>query len=107
EQVGDVLALLRGTYQTADGVEAHIVPGEGADVQVWILGSSGGESAQVAGANGLRFAAHYHVHPARGLGAADGHRAGFEPSGDLAQPYVRVSADVVVADNEATARELA
>ena len=107
EQVDDVLALLRGTYRTADGVEAHVVPGEGADVQVWILGSSGGESAQVAGANGLRFAANYHVSPATVLEAADGYRAAFEPSADLDRPYVSVSADVVVADNEATARELA
>ena len=107
EQVGDVLALLRGTYRTEDGVEAHIVPGEGADLQVWILGSSGGESAEVAGANGLRFAANYHVSPATVLEAADGYRAAFTASDDLAQPYVSVSADVVVADNEATARELA
>jgi alkanesulfonate monooxygenase SsuD/methylene tetrahydromethanopterin reductase-like flavin-dependent oxidoreductase (luciferase family) len=107
EQVNDVLALLRGTYRNADGVEAHIVPGEGADVQVWILGSSGGESARVGGANGLRFAANYHVSPATVLEAAEGYRAAFEPSDDLAKPYVSVSADVVVADNEATARELA
>jgi alkanesulfonate monooxygenase SsuD/methylene tetrahydromethanopterin reductase-like flavin-dependent oxidoreductase (luciferase family) len=107
EQVNDVLALLRGTYRNADRVEAHIVPGEGADVQVWILGSSGGESAQVAGANGLRFAANYHVSPATVLEAADGYREAFQPSDDLAQPYVSASADVVVADTEATARELA
>src|ERR1700760_1363655 len=60
EQVGDGLALLGGTYRTEDGVEAHIVPGEGADLQVWILGSSGGGGAEGAGANGLRFAANYH-----------------------------------------------
>jgi alkanesulfonate monooxygenase SsuD/methylene tetrahydromethanopterin reductase-like flavin-dependent oxidoreductase (luciferase family) len=107
EQINDVLALLRGTYRSADGVEAHIVPGEGADLQVWILGSSGGESAQVAGANGLRFAANYHVSPATVLEAADGYREAFQPSGDLDRPYVSVSADVVVADTEATARELA
>ena len=103
----DVLALLRGTYRSADGAEAHVIPGEGADVQVWILGSSGGESAQVAGANGLRFAANYHVSPATVLEAADGYRAAFRPSADLDRPYVSVSADVVVADDEATARELA
>jgi alkanesulfonate monooxygenase SsuD/methylene tetrahydromethanopterin reductase-like flavin-dependent oxidoreductase (luciferase family) len=107
EQVGDVLALLRGTYRTGDGVEAHVVPGEGAGLQVWILGSSGGESAQVAGDNGLRFAANYHVSPATVLEAAQGYRAAFVPSDDLAEPYVSVSADVVVADNEATAKELA
>jgi alkanesulfonate monooxygenase SsuD/methylene tetrahydromethanopterin reductase-like flavin-dependent oxidoreductase (luciferase family) len=107
EQVGDVLALLRGTYVTEDGIEGHVVPGEGADLQVWILGSSGGESARVAGANGLRFAANYHVSPATVLEAADGYRAEFVPSADLDRPYVSVSADVVVADDEAAARELA
>ena len=107
EQVGDVLALLRGTYATEDGVEAHVVPGEGADLQVWILGSSGGESARVAGHNGLRFAANYHVSPATVLEAADGYRAQFRPSAELERPYVSVSADVVVAADEATARELA
>ena len=45
EQVDDILALLpalpfRGRARSAR------VPGEGADVQVWILGSSGGESAE-------------------------------------------------------------
>jgi alkanesulfonate monooxygenase SsuD/methylene tetrahydromethanopterin reductase-like flavin-dependent oxidoreductase (luciferase family) len=107
EQVDDILALLRGSYRSADGVEAHVIPGEGADVQVWILGSSGGQSAQVAGANGLRFAANYHVSPATVLEAAEGYRAAFRPSADLDRPYVSVSADVVVADDEATARELA
>src|SRR5262249_54952561 len=63
EQVGDILALLRGEYRSPDGLEARAVPGENAGVQVWITGSSGGESAQVAGANGLRFAANYHVAP--------------------------------------------
>jgi alkanesulfonate monooxygenase SsuD/methylene tetrahydromethanopterin reductase-like flavin-dependent oxidoreductase (luciferase family) len=107
EQIGDVLALLNGTYRTEDGVEAHVIPGEGADVQVWILGSSGGESAEVAGARGLRFGANYHVAPATVLEAAEGYRAAFQPSADLDRPYVSVSADVVVAEDEAVARELA
>ncbi|MFF5563059.1 LLM class flavin-dependent oxidoreductase [Streptomyces sp. NPDC012623] len=107
EQIDDILALLRGTYRSADGVEAHVVPGEGADVQVWILGSSGGQSADVAGRNGLRFAANYHVSPATVLEAAEGYRAAFKPSVVLDEPYVSVSADVVVAEDDETARELA
>jgi alkanesulfonate monooxygenase SsuD/methylene tetrahydromethanopterin reductase-like flavin-dependent oxidoreductase (luciferase family) len=106
EQINDILALLRGTY-SADGVPARAVPGEGAQVQVWILGSSGGQSADVAGRNGLRFAANYHISPASVLEAAEGYRAAFHPSAELDRPYVSVSADVVVAENEATARELA
>ncbi|MFJ4477812.1 LLM class flavin-dependent oxidoreductase [Streptomyces xanthochromogenes] len=107
EQIDDVLALLAGTYRSEDGIEAHVVPGEGADVQVWILGSSGGESAEAAGRNGLRFAANYHVSPGTVLEAAEGYRAAFRPSDALAEPYVTVSADVVVAEDEETARELA
>ncbi len=106
EQVDDVLALIADRY-SADGQEARVVPGGGADLQVWILGSSAGESAVVAGRRGLRFAANYHVAPATVLEAADGYRAAFRPSAELDRPYVAVSADVVVADDEATARELA
>ncbi|MFE2163780.1 LLM class flavin-dependent oxidoreductase [Streptomyces sp. NPDC059447] len=107
EQIDDVLALLRGEYRSPEGVEAHAVPGEGADVQVWILGSSGGVSAETAGRNGLRFAANYHVSPASVLEAADAYRAAFKPSADLDRPYLTVSADVVVAEDDGTARELA
>ncbi|WP_063731421.1 MsnO8 family LLM class oxidoreductase [Streptomyces sp. RTd22] len=107
EQIDDILALLRGEFRSAEGVEAHVVPGEGADVQVWILGSSGGQSAQVAGRHGLPFAANYHVSPATVLEAAEGYRAAFQPSDVLDKPYVSVSADVVVAEDDAAARELA
>jgi alkanesulfonate monooxygenase SsuD/methylene tetrahydromethanopterin reductase-like flavin-dependent oxidoreductase (luciferase family) len=107
EQVNDVLALIAGTYSSPEGARAHIVPGEGAALQIWILGSSGGESAEVAGDKGLRFAANYHVSPATVLEAAEGYRAAFRPSAELDRPYLSVSADVVVADTEAAARELA
>ena len=107
EQVGDVLALIAGTYRSADGEEAHVVPGEGAELQVWVLGSSGGESAEVAGQRGLRFAANYHVSPATVLEAVEGYRAAFSDAGELDRPYVSVSADVVVAATQERARELA
>ncbi|GAA1669843.1 LLM class flavin-dependent oxidoreductase [Nonomuraea maheshkhaliensis] len=100
-QIDDVLAFLAGAH------EAHAVPGEGADVEVWILGSGGGQSAQVAGERGLPFAAGYHVSPSSVLEAVEAYREAFKPSDDLAEPYVIVSADVVVAETEARARELA
>ncbi|MFE2293184.1 LLM class flavin-dependent oxidoreductase [Streptomyces sp. NPDC059452] len=107
EQVADILALLAGTYALDTGFETHVVPGEGAELQVWILGSSAGVSAQAAGANGLRFAANYHVSPGTVLEAVEGYRQAFRPSAELDRPHVSVSADVVVADDEGTARELA
>ena len=107
EQIDDVLALLAGTYRSAQGAEAHVVPGEGAAIDVWVLGSSGGESAEVAGARGLPFAANYHVSPSSVLEAVEAYRASFRPSRRLDRPYVVVSADVVVGDTDDAARELA
>lgn len=107
EQIDDVLALLAGTYRSADGLDAHASPGEGAEVEIWILGASGGSSAEVAGERGLRFAASYHHSPSTVLDAVDAYRAAFRPSADLAEPYISVSADVVVADDDQTAATLA
>jgi len=107
DQVDDVLALLAGTYHGSDGTEAHVVPGEGADVEVWVMGSSGGASAEVAGARGLPFASNYHIAPSEVLEAVDAYRAAFRPSQRLDRPHVAVSADVVVAPTDDEARELA
>ncbi|WP_248962860.1 LLM class flavin-dependent oxidoreductase [Sphaerisporangium perillae] len=107
EQVDDIQALLAGAYRSADGFQAHAQPGEGAEVELWILGSSGGQSAQVAGERGLPFAANYHVSPATVLEAVEGYRDAFKPSATLAAPHVMVSADVVVAATDEEARRIA
>jgi luciferase family oxidoreductase group 1 len=105
--VDEIAGLIAGTYRTPDGLEAHVVPGEGADLALWILGSSGGQSAQVAGERGLPFAANYHVAPSAVLAAVAAYRDAFKPSKVLAEPYVVVSADVVVAPTDELARRLA
>ncbi|GAB2881927.1 LLM class flavin-dependent oxidoreductase [Streptomyces mayteni] len=107
EQVDDIRALIGGAYRSPEGLSAHAVPGEGADLQLWILGSSAGESARVAGERGQRFAANYHVSPGTVLETVAAYRAAFRPSAELDRPHVMVSADVVVAPDDATARELA
>lgn len=104
EQVDEVLALLDGTFVSPEGVVLHAVPGEGAQVQVWVFGSSAGESAELAGRLGLPFAAAYHVSPGTALDAVAAYRDAFRPSAQLAEPYVVVSADVVVAADDATAQ---
>ena len=105
--VDDVLDLIAGRYRSSDGVEVHAVPGEGAAVEPWVLGSSGADSAVVAGERGLRFAANYHVSPGTVLDAVEAYRAAFRPSPELDRPYVMVSADVVVGPDDATAERLA
>ncbi|MDJ0413343.1 LLM class flavin-dependent oxidoreductase [Rhodococcus opacus] len=107
QQVDDILALLDGTYRTPDGIELHASPGEGADVEVWVFGSSAGPSAELAGGLGLPFGANYHVSPSTTLEAVEAYRAAFRPSSQLQKPYVVVSADAVVAEDDATAKELA
>ncbi|MEU4163067.1 LLM class flavin-dependent oxidoreductase [Actinoplanes sp. NPDC026670] len=102
-----IFALLAGPVADDEGNEVTATPGAGADLQVWLLGSSGGESARTAGARGLPFAANYHVAPAKVLEAVEAYRESFVPSAALAEPYVMVSADVLVAEDDATAQHLA
>jgi luciferase family oxidoreductase group 1 len=105
--VDDVLDLIGGRYRSSEGIALHAVPGEGAAVEPWVLGSSGADSAVVAGERGLRFAANYHVSPGTVLDAVQAYRTAFRPSAQLDRPYVMVSADVVVGPDDDAARRLA
>ncbi|BCJ46450.1 putative monooxygenase (luciferase-like) [Actinoplanes ianthinogenes] len=100
EILDQIQALLAGPYSDGKGNEVTAVPGAGADLQVWLLGSSGGESARTAGARGLPFVANYHVAPAKVLDAVEAYRA-------AGGTHLMVSADVVVAEDDETARRLA
>ena len=101
-----VLGLAAGTYRDAHGQAYVSPPVAGADLELWVLASSGGESARVAGALGLPLAANYHVSPATVLATVRAYREAFRP-GVLDEPYVVVSADVLAADTRARARALA
>jgi alkanesulfonate monooxygenase SsuD/methylene tetrahydromethanopterin reductase-like flavin-dependent oxidoreductase (luciferase family) len=107
EQIDEVLALLAGTFTSSYGLPARAVTAETADLQLWILGAFGGESAAVAGSRGLRFVAGYHHSPSTVIDAVEAYRAAFVPSDDVPEPYVAVSADVVVGETDEEARVLA
>ncbi|MCA2237020.1 LLM class flavin-dependent oxidoreductase [Mycobacterium avium] len=106
EQIADIEAMLDGSY-AVNGHRLQVVPGEHAELTPWIFGSTRGQSAEVAGARGLPFVASYHITPGTALDAIEAYRNAFRPSAWLARPYVVVSADVVVAEDSATARHLA
>ncbi|GHP19707.1 putative monooxygenase (luciferase-like) [Rhodococcus sp. NKCM2511] len=106
DQLDDLVAVLAGSYER-DGVPLTARPGVGADVALWLFGSSAGPTAREAGARGLPFAASYHFSPGTTLEAIDEYRRAFVPSARLSSPYVAVSADVVVAETDSQARELA
>ncbi len=107
DQVEQIRALLAGDYRTPEGIALHAIPGEGAQVELWLFGSSGGESARLAGRLGLPFAANYHVSPGTILETVAAYRESFRPSERYPRPYVVASADVVVAEDHARAEHLA
>lgn len=82
------------------------VPGEGLNVPIWLLGSSG-FSAQLAGHHGLPFAFASHFAPDFLLQALNLYRSSFRPSEALDKPYAMVAVNVIVADSDAAARWLA
>nr|AAD31326.1 alkanal monooxygenase-like hypothetical protein [Mycolicibacterium smegmatis MC2 155] len=102
DQLDDILAMLADRYEIGT-----VVPGAGSGLTPWIFGSSKGQSASVAAAQGLPFVASYHITPATALEAIELYRNEFTPSEHLSEPYVVVSADIVVADDEPTAKRLA
>ncbi|WP_234425056.1 LLM class flavin-dependent oxidoreductase [Clavibacter sp. VKM Ac-2542] len=106
ETVDDLLAFLDGTYADPEIGPIAAPPSDGSAVEVWIHGSSAGESARVAGSRGLPFGANYHSTPWGVLDAVTAYREHFVP-GVLAAPHVIVSADVLVADTDTEARRLA
>ncbi|WP_406691076.1 MsnO8 family LLM class oxidoreductase [Saccharopolyspora sp. ID03-671] len=107
EQVQRVRWFLEGGFPGPDGEPVRANPAEGADLQMWVLASSGGESAVTAGELGIPFAASYHITPSTVLETVEAYREHFRPSAHLDRPHVVVSADVVVADTTERARELA
>ncbi|MFI2753138.1 LLM class flavin-dependent oxidoreductase [Cellulomonas sp. P22] len=105
--VRDILDFFAGTYRSPDGQAVAVTPAQGADVQLWVHGSSAGPSASLAGELGLPYGANYHVAPATLQESVAAYRDAFVPSQAYAAPYVIVSVDVVVGEDDAQARRLA
>ncbi|SDH85938.1 luciferase family oxidoreductase, group 1 [Alteribacillus persepolensis] len=81
------------------------IPGQGLDIPVWLLGSSG-FSAQLAGQLGLPFAFASHFSPENTLPALDLYRRSFTPSDVLEEPYAMVGLNVIAAETDEEAEYL-
>lgn len=81
-------------------------PGEGLDIPIWLLGSSG-FSAQLAAELGMPFAFASHFAPEYLLPAIQLYRDHFRPSEKWDEPYVMVGINVIAADTDEEARRLA
>ncbi|GJI95654.1 alkane 1-monooxygenase [Duganella caerulea] len=75
------------------------VPGKGAKVPLWILGSST-FGAQLAAHMGLPFAFASHFAPQMMMQAIDLYRSNFQPSAQLAKPHVMLGFNVFAADTD-------
>ncbi len=109
-QIGDdfpaLLAELRtylGPEQPGQAVKA--IPGQGSNVPITLLGSSG-FSAQLAGSLGLPFAFAAHFAPDYLYAAAELYRDHFRPSAALSEPYFMVGVQIIAAETDAEARRL-
>jgi luciferase family oxidoreductase group 1 len=81
------------------------IPGQGSNVPITLLGSSG-FSAQLAGQLGLPFAFAAHFAPDYLYAAAQLYREEFRPSEELRKPYFMVAVQVIAAETDAAARRL-
>jgi luciferase family oxidoreductase group 1 len=101
----DVQELLFFLRSAAPGQKVRAIPGEGAQVPVWILGSSLG-GAQLAASLGLPFAFASHFAPDQLEVALAAYRGRFVPSPTLNKPKVMLSLTVVAAGTDQEARLL-
>jgi luciferase family oxidoreductase group 1 len=101
----DVQELQALLADPAPGQHVQAIPGAGSHVPLWILGSSL-YGAQLAAALGLPYAFASHFAPAALVPALQLYRTSFQPSAQLAAPYVMLAANVIVADDDEQARRL-
>jgi len=102
----DVLEIQAYFAPAQPGQRLQAVPAAGAEVPLWILGSST-YGAQLAAQLGLPYAFASHFAPELLLTALDIYRQRFEPSEQQATPYVMVGVNIIAADTDAEARRLA
>ncbi|MEK3934669.1 LLM class flavin-dependent oxidoreductase [Sporosarcina sp. FSL W7-1349] len=100
------LAELRGYFDYNPTARVRAVPGEGQDIPIWLLGSSG-FSAQLAAQQGLPFSFASHFAPGYLMQALQLYHQQFRPSKNLAEPYVMLGVNVIAADTNEEAQRLA
>ena len=101
----DVIELMQYFEPAQPGQAVRAVPGAGADVEMWILGSSL-FGAQLAAQLGLPYSFASHFAPDLLEPALAIYRSSFRPSARCERPHVMLALNVVVADSDAEARRL-
>jgi luciferase family oxidoreductase group 1 len=102
----DVLELQAFFAPVQPGQRVQAVPAAGADVALWILGSST-FGAQLAAAFGLPYAFASHFAPDQLLDALAIYRRRFTPSAVLERPHAMVGVNIIAAETDREAIRLA
>ena len=102
QDVAELRALLTGEPELA----IRATPGHGADVEMWMLGSSL-FGAQLAARLGLPYAFASHFAPDHLDAALAVYRRDFQPSEQLPEPYVMAAMTIFCAEDEAQAHLIA
>jgi luciferase family oxidoreductase group 1 len=102
-EVAELMGYL-APAQEGQRITAH--PGAGTQVPIWLLGSSL-FSAQLAAQRGLPYAFASHFAPALLLQAIDLYRRTFQPSAQLAKPYLIIGVPFIAAPTDEEAQFLA
>ncbi len=102
----ELLAELQ-SYLSAErpGQAVKAIPGQGSNVPITLLGSSG-FSAQLAAQVGLPFAFAAHFAPEYLYAASRLYRQNFRPGENLRVPHLMVAVQVIAADTDAAAQRL-
>ena len=104
---GDMIEELLYFFEPAEpGQKLRAIPGAGIKVPIYILGSSL-FSAQLAARTGRPYAFAGHFAPGVMMQAFDVYRSMFQPSSELAEPYVIMGIPVVAAESDEKAKYLA
>ncbi|MCL6602054.1 MAG: LLM class flavin-dependent oxidoreductase [Paenibacillus sp.] len=106
EQLSELRAYFDPAAISSRPTGVRAIPGEGLNVPIWLLGSSG-FSARLAGQLGLPFAFASHFAPDYLLPALHLYRSNFQPSVHLDKPHVMVGLGITAAETTEEARKLA
>ena len=101
----DVMELMNWFEPAEEGQRIRATPGEGQEVDVWMLGSST-YGAQLAAHLGLPYAFASHFAPAELERALAIYRSSFKPSKRLSEPYVMLGYNAFAADTDEEANDL-
>lgn len=105
QDVLDILGLFHGGLPPQNPMSQVLaVPGYGNAPETWLLGSTSGYSAQLAGELGLPFAYAHHFAPERTEQILEVYRRSFTPSQYLDEPHVLITTMLVAADTPESVR---